>query len=356
MTQTNLSLHDRIHGCLLAGACGDALGAAVEFQRADRIRAIHGPEGITAFGLAYGRVGAITDDTQMTLFTAEGLIRSHVRGATRGIRHTPSVVHGAYLRWLATQEGQPPGSGAHPDLDGWLVADRRLWSTRAPGNTCLSALRASRRAGLGDPAVNDSKGCGTVMRDAPFGFLRDRRQAIADAMESARLTHGHPSAAFASGAIARIIHALVHESASIRDAVQAAIATFADTDAASEVTGALGVALALSSEPDWRARLPELGHGWVAEEALAIAVLCALAADSLRDALVAAVNHDGDSDSTGAIAGNILGAHLGPAAIPDEWSGAVELADVVAIIAADLTAMLEWRFDAEAEWVRYPGH
>lgn len=356
MTQTNLSLHDRIHGCLLAGACGDALGAAVEFQRVDQIRATYGPDGITAFGKAYGRVGAITDDTQMTFFTAEGLIRAYVRGSTRGICHTPSVVHGAYLRWLATQEGRPPAPGTQPDLDGWLVADRRLWSTRAPGNTCLSALRASRRAGLGNPAINDSKGCGTVMRDAPFGFLRDRRQAIADAMESACLTHGHPSAAFASGAIARIIHALVHESASIRDAVQAAIATFADTEAASEVTRALSAAMALSSAPDWRARLSELGQGWVAEEALAIAVLCSLSAGSLREGLVAAVNHDGDSDSTGAIAGNIIGAHLGPAAVPEDWSAAVELADIAAIIAADLTAVVEWRFDAEAEWARYPGH
>src|SRR5699024_6849945 len=55
-----------------------------------------------------------------------------------------------------------------------------------------------------------------------------------------------------------------------------------------------------------------LGEGWVAEEALAIAVFCAVRyQDDFAAAIRAAVNHKGDSDSTGAICGNILGAWLG---------------------------------------------
>ena len=83
MTQANLpagltsvALRDRVAGCLLGGACGDALGAPVEFLKLSEITASYGPEGITNFDVAYGIVGAITDDTQMTLFTVEGLIRA----------------------------------------------------------------------------------------------------------------------------------------------------------------------------------------------------------------------------------------------------------------------------------------
>jgi len=92
----------RIKACLLGGAIGDALGAPVEFDDLAKIRARFGPEGVTDFVPAYGREGAITDDTQMTLFTAEGVLRAHVRGVERGICHPPSVIHHAYLRWLLT--------------------------------------------------------------------------------------------------------------------------------------------------------------------------------------------------------------------------------------------------------------
>jgi ADP-ribosyl-[dinitrogen reductase] hydrolase len=81
------------------------------------------------------------------------------------------------------------------------------------------------------------------------------------------------------------------------------------------VSSALGHAVRLSTDSDWRAHLPSLGQGWVAEEALAIAVLCALAADTPRNAIIAAVNHDGDSDSTGSITGNLVGAMHGVAAL-----------------------------------------
>jgi hypothetical protein len=67
------------------------------------IKARFGPGGIRDFVPSYGRIGAITDDTQMTLFTAEGLLRSATRLAARGVCYPPMVVHHAYLRWLKTQ-------------------------------------------------------------------------------------------------------------------------------------------------------------------------------------------------------------------------------------------------------------
>jgi ADP-ribosylglycohydrolase len=133
---------DRIRGSLLAGAVGDALGAPIEFDPLREIRARFGPEGLLEPAHAYGRLGAITDDTQMTLFTAEGLILAARDPAFSGRSGMVRAVHRAYLRWLRTQGER----SAHPTFDrteeGWLLGVEALHSRRGPGGTCLSALRA----------------------------------------------------------------------------------------------------------------------------------------------------------------------------------------------------------------------
>lgn len=74
----------------------------------------------------------------------------------------------------------------------------------------------------------------------------------------------------------------------------------------------------------------ELGEGWVGEEALAIAVYCSLKySHNLQKALVVSVNHGGDSDSTGSITGNILGAYLGSDTIDDQWLNILEVTEIV---------------------------
>ena len=124
---------DRVVGCLLGGAVGDALGGPVEFLTLAEIRARYGREGIRDLVPSYGRLGAITDDTQMTLFTAEGLLQARRRGRERGIWHPPTMVYHAYLRWLETQGLTPP----YPFLearDGDLLRLPALHARRAPGN------------------------------------------------------------------------------------------------------------------------------------------------------------------------------------------------------------------------------
>ena len=81
---TPIDTRDRFLGCLLGGAVGDALGAPVEFMSRAAILGKFGPDGITDYAPIYGGLGRITDDTQMTLFTAEGLLRAWVRGSLRG--------------------------------------------------------------------------------------------------------------------------------------------------------------------------------------------------------------------------------------------------------------------------------
>jgi ADP-ribosylglycohydrolase len=87
----SISKRERFIGCLLCGAVGDALGAPVEFMKRAEILQAFGPTGIANYAPAYGGLGRITDDTQMTLFTAEGLLRAEVRGHLKGI--TPSAAY-----------------------------------------------------------------------------------------------------------------------------------------------------------------------------------------------------------------------------------------------------------------------
>ncbi|PUX67692.1 ADP-ribosylglycohydrolase family protein, partial [Cronobacter sakazakii] len=91
-----------------------------------------------------------------------------------------------------------------------------------------------------------------------------------------------------------------------------------------------------------REAIKTLGEGWVAEEALAIALFCALRARSFEEGVLMAVNHDGDSDSTGAIVGNLLGAMYGITALPETWLARLELNAVIQEMADDLLDYRDW--------------
>ncbi len=354
-----LSLSQRARGCLLGGAVGDALGAPVEFMSHSQILAQFGPSGIRDFAPVYGLTGAITDDTQMTLFTAEGLIRANVRYSARGICHPPTVIHHAYLRWLKTQ-GESPNLEPQIDLnwhvatDGWLINVPALWSRRAPGNTCLSALSNAKH--IGEPARNNSKGCGGVMRVAPVGLAANCNSAFELGRESAALTHGHPSGVLSAGFLALLIAEIVAGN-SLQNAIRASKACLIVEADHEEVLRAVEKAETLALSPAATPIPESLGQGWVAEEALAIALYCALVAPNFEDAIILAVNHSGDSDSTGAIAGNICGALYGMAAIPARWLDAVELRNEITEMADDLAGVCEGTLDLAGEltWNRYPG-
>ena len=358
---TTVTERERFAGCLLGGAVGDALGAPVEFTKRSEILRTFGPNGITSYVSAYGGLGKITDDTQMTLFTAEGLLRAQVRLVLKGTTTYPGVVAHAYLRWLQTQGEQPlcdmdSGTGE----TGWLFAQQALHSRRAPDLTCISALKAM--TSFGDPARNDSKGCGCIMRVAPVGLFGSRlslspRETFCLAADLAALTHGHRTGKLSAGVFAVLIKELA-EGAGIDEALVKAKAILKSRRHNDETLRALEHAEVLAaSDTPREAAIPNLGGGWIAEEAMAIAVYCAWVARDFRDGVVLAVNHDGDSDSTGSMVGNLLGAMYGVKAIPREWLDRLELRDVISELAEDLYGFREWEFDKnqDAIWRKYPG-
>ena len=328
---------DRIRGCLLGGAVGDALGAPIEFDSLREIRARFGAAGLVEPAPAFGRVGAITDDTQMTLFTAEGLILAARDPAFSGLSGTVRSVHRAYLRWLRTQGERSEHPTFERTEDGWLLGIEALHSRRGPGNTCLSALRADRMGSTEQP-LNHSKGCGGVMRIAPVGLAGAIGDPFAAGCQIAAITHGHPTGFLAAGFQALAIREAA-TGTPLRAACQEALEELRRHPGHEECAAAVERAISLAVEKRGEASpedVESLGEGWVAEEALAIALFCALVAPDFESALRLAVNHGGDSDSTGAIAGNLLGASLGEAAIPPRWLPLLELREEILRLAAEL--------------------
>ena len=348
---------DRFRGCLIGGAAGDALGYAVEFMDEKDIFKKNGPKGITEYELTGGRA-LISDDTQMTLFTAAGLLSYNARKAAGQETVDPvKCVNRSYLDWLATQDRYYP----LPDGEycSWLVNESRLFSRRAPGGTCLSALHSG-GGGTPETPINDSKGCGGVMRVAPIGLFFDDDTDVKEICRigagAAALTHGHPLGWLPAAALTLIVYEISHCGTTVKDAVVRSLAVLGEVWPGSSERACLtdmlkkAVDLAESAMDDLTA-IHELGEGWVGDEALAIAVYCAVRyPDDIDKALITAVNHKGDSDSTGAIAGNIVGAHVGFSGIPSKYTDHLELADVITGIADDLWFVCGIGTEHDAEW------
>lgn len=367
-------VREHYQGCLLGGAIGDALGAPIEFMRLAEIREKFGANGLTDMAPMSGKLGIITDDTQMTLFTAEGLLRAYVRSNTKGLCHPPSVIHYAYLRWLHTQ-GVLPGHLAKIQPDGWLISHRELFSARAPGQTCINVLRETR--GIGHPAHNNSKGCGGVMRVAPVGMFylalnqknntaktSNYKQAFDMACDAAALTHGHPTGILSAGVMAALVFDLLDKH-SLNISIDRALTLLMEYPDHQETLAAVEKARQLAeTSMTAETAILKLGEGWVAEEALAIGLYCAIKAINFEEGVLMAVNHDGDSDSTGLITGHLLGAIFGLSAIPQQWLQQLELRSVMEEMANDLATVSQWSLgdytttdDGEEEFYyqRYPG-
>lgn len=337
MTLRSTTRRDFIHfsGCLLGGAVGDALGGPVEFLTLAEIRKRFGPEGVTDYTERNAQgMAEFTDDTQMTLFTTEGLLIARQRGSWEP---TEAISRG-YLRWLRTQRARKTGPTGELTREGWLLGIDQMWKIKAPGNTCLSALESGRR-GTPEAPLNNSKGCGGVMRVAPIGMVFSGAAAFEQAVAAAALTHGHPSGYLPAGVFAQIVAGIV-QGKDIAQAAAEALTTLARWPGHDDTLNAVQMALESAAKGSPSADAVErLGGGWVGEEALAIALYCALCyPDDYAAGVLLAVNHSGDSDSTGSMTGSLLGMLLGAQAIPKAWADSIELRDEIDRMAMELVS------------------
>jgi ADP-ribosylglycohydrolase len=207
---------------------------------------------------------------------------------------------------------------------------------RAPGITCLKALQ-SNRCGTPQEPINNSKGCGCVMRMAPAGLYFDPDAAFEKGVEFAAITHGHPVGYLSAGAFSYLISNIMDDF-SLQKAVENTLQKLAQYREARACFEKVEQAYRYAkTEMDHREVISSLGLGWVCEEALSIGIYCALHfQNNIQTALISAVNHDGDSDSTGSITGNILGAYLGVNELPQTWVDRLELKEVIIQVADEL--------------------
>ena len=333
-----------ILGCLIGGAAGDALGYAIEFNREDWIFSRYGSAGITEYELTNGKA-LISDDTQMTLFTAEGILL-----AKNPMNYTAYIsgMFDAYQEWLRTQRFSRKVRKNRL----WLADIKELNDRRAPGITCLNALERGEFGSIYEP-INNSKGCGGVMRVAPIGLYyspdeMEWQEIDTRGAQAAALTHGHPLGYISAAGLVHIVkRAMYRPEMSLlqimEDMIEKVPVLFMDDDPEEcEIfKNLMRKAVDLATDNDITDDLDaihQLGEGWIGEEALAIAVYCALKHDNDFDAaIISSVNHNGDSDSTGAIAGNILGTYLGIDAIPDKYTENLELIDIIRKVAENLS-------------------
>ncbi|HUX98047.1 MAG TPA: ADP-ribosylglycohydrolase family protein [Candidatus Deferrimicrobium sp.] len=274
-------------------ALGDALGKPVEFKHLWRIKEDYGSQGITDLP----RNSLWTDDTEMTFAVARALIKSH----QLTIEEISTQIAEEFVVWL--------------DNPGFK-----------PGNTCLrgaiyyqnSPTKDWRKSGL-----TTSKGCGSATRVAPIGlFFSDLDKLYQVAYNSSLITHAHPTALAAAVGAAYLVRLALNRTEinlwpeKVKTFVEK-VEAFGRTEFCNAIDRAVqGLNISNTEEA-----IRSIGKGWIGEEAVAIALYCCLkypSPDDFKKMLILAVNHDGDSDSTGCIAGGIMGALHGYDALGHE--------------------------------------
>jgi ADP-ribosylglycohydrolase len=323
----------RAAGSLFGLAYGDALGKPTEFLRMPEIIQRYGPGGPRDLE---GDPALVTDDTQMAL---------EVAGA---LRETPEWTVDAFEPLLRTR------------FVAWSISPE---NNRAPGRTCM---RACRHLARGVPwvkaSVLESKGCGANMRVTPVGLVPgiDEDTMAGLAQFQAALTHGHATGLAAAELTAYAVRVLARGEATLAD-LPAALRERGESQRHVYRADWLGDVWQRPAEttPEeyigrgWHETLVALdrldaalahpdrdadpclatGGGWVAEEALATALHCALLyPDDPVSALARAAATSGDSDSIACLAGAFHGAAHGMDAWPPEWAGRIEhSADLAAL-------------------------
>ena len=329
---------DTIAGCIIGGAIGDALGLPVEFFADYQIFKQYGEQGITQLQL-YGGVAHISDDTQMTLFTADGMLAAGEKCKNPTAEQYVQSIYESYLNWLYTQDhGAELPDGVRRSV---LLDVQELHHQRAPGITCLNALRGGTYGTL-DVKVNDSKGCGGIMRIAPIAMYLAQQQGYKTedvallAARAAAITHTHELGYIPAAYLAAVLVCIVRGDGVLkacREAERIVIQLFPNAKGTSVCLNLVNKAIKLAcddAEMDDLEAIRMLGEGWVAEETLAIAAYCALKyTENFERAMIAAVNHSGDSDSTGAVTGNILGAYWGLKRLPQHMVEPIELKNLM---------------------------
>lgn len=358
-------IQDKIAASFLLGACGDALGAPIEgifsLQKIIDKYGIHGLRDIIAYDnpFEHGQhieAGHVTDDTTMMMTVAAALIMT--RGEASPKDHAFADIMRRYLwqgflNWGQHQDDAQAITSKIDKTIAWPDHVKPFWFHCGAGSGTIAALLQDEPSRVGHiidycctvrgkEVKSPNQGCGGMMRVAPVGFLPEisLAETFRLAAESAAPTNAHPDAYVAAGITALYIRLAA-----------------AGMDMPDAIDQALDIAAGYAADPDYREGIAQCRAAIdTAREAarhqvfdfatinhlpekigyknpfLAIPVLaqvtyaCLSCKDDparIKDTLVLAANHRGDSDSVAAIVGHILGARHGTTAIPADYLSAL---------------------------------
>ena len=313
---------------LLGGALGDAFGYPVAYDSLEAIVERHGPQGLREPEFRRDRF-RVSDETQMTLFTLEGITRA-MQAPNQSEHDLLAQIRLSYQDWLECQ-GFGNGGGGHASR---LFKHAALHTQRAPSRTCIQALRAG---GTGSPEkpLNDSRETGGVMRVAPVAFMPEMNleRAFRIGARAAALTHGHPAGYLPAGMLAAAVFGVL-EGKPLQTAMIHAGGQARAMPGHEEVVKRLSAAIDASVLPH-AGRLPPVLTGGERDgmEALAIGFYAASRSRDFREALAIAANHDGDSDAAASVAGQLFGALHGIEALPQDWVRRLDVLDALCDLA-----------------------
>jgi len=323
-----MSITERIEGCLFGMAIGDGYGYPTEFLRIDEIIKKWPPNGPTE---PEGNPILVTDDTQMAIAVANGIINSEKDDYSK--EALEKNIRNEFVIWLNDEK-----------------------NNRAPGMTCIRACEKLETGIAWSAAtIKDSKGCGANMRVVPVGLMYElgieEKQVGAIAQFQSVLTHAHPTALAASEitaiTIAKIIqgvdaldlpdilidyceaqkntyHVEYLENIWDRSPFRTPIEYITlGWEQVIEVLKKIKIGIQNNDKKIDPCLVT--GEGWIAEEAFATALLCFLLfPNEPKEALKRAVVTTGDSDSIACLTGAFSGAYCGVQSIPKDWIDRIE--------------------------------
>ena len=333
-TPQPLTRLDRLAGCALGCAAGDALGAPWTYT-AQRMILRKQPDGVRELTEHLGAIGNASAIGQQSVFVLNGLLRATVHSRLHGSASEAESVRGALQQWVVAQGATEPVVRPDP-----LAADARLRTQRFPDEATLTALGTwDGQAGLPPPAAapNQATGAVAAARAALVGLHADTPAAAAElGISIGVLTHGHPDGYLPAAAAAAMVAAL-GDGQTLAESVQSALTELKAWEGSENTVEALQQALELAERGPIPARaLESLGSARTGPSTLGSAVAAALAhPESFADAVALAATHSGDSAATAALCGSLLGAARGADAVPQRWLDELELGDLLAELLAD---------------------
>ena len=298
---------DRACGILLGLACGDALGRPVEFASASEIRAEHGRlDKMVGHGTWNQPAGTITDDTEQALCIARSLAEKQ--------EFDPADIAERFVAWYDS-EPFDIGRMTMRSLsrlkhgDEWDEAGEHVWEQSREGQNA---------------------GNGSVMRCPPLAipYATDWGRLAEVSRQSSQITHADPRCTAGCAVLNLTLAGLLEDAdAPLQDALD-----YVRADAPGELVTAL--------QPLARGDSPSTleTSGYVVHS-LQMALHDGLAAASVEEAIVTAVNRGGDTDTIGAIAGAVAGARFGASQLPDRWLAAINETDELELLAEQLAAV-----------------